>query len=429
MKHMLTPLIPVVLIALAAVVSGCGPQVADSPAKNPWSQWERMPQGQDFFPIGVWAQDPRHAAQYRAMGVDYYLALFGGPTPEQMAALREAGMATVCDFNDYARENLLDDPLVWGWMHGDEPDLAHVYPRDTLMGPGGMDILKQHWPEVHAALVAEGKTYEGWGMGANPLDLQADYAAIKEADPTRPVLIQLSKAVALEGKIAGRGDHSGRLDLYPGYMAASDLVSFDIYPVAYGDADKLWQVPRGLDNLRAWGAGERPIMAILEAGFGDSQYANQAQQRAQAWMAINHGASSITWFCHRWMMVDGRNTNVSTAMPITEPQVGQAVKAINDEIHGLAAAINSPVLDGAATVETSNPDVPVEMTARRHGGATYLFAVSMTSGTTDATFTVPGAADGATVEVLNEGRTLTVKDGRFSDAFASDFDVNLYRIR
>ena len=426
MKHPLTPLIAVVVTALVAVVSGCAPKAV---AQSPWSQWTHVPRGADFFPIGVWAQSARDAAQYKAMGVNYYLALPGGPNAQIMANLRQAGMGAICAFNDYARENLLNDPLVWGWMHGDEPDLAHVYKRGELMGPEGMDILKRHWPEVHAALVAEGKTYEGWGMGANPLDLQAAYARVKAADPARPVLIQLSCSVAYDGKFNGRGDHSGNIELYPGYMAASDLVSFDVYPVAGNRADELWRVPRGLDNLRAWGAGRRPVMVILEAGYGDKVQANHDQRRAQAWMAINHGASSITWFCHRWMMVDGRNTNVSTAMPITEPQVGQAVKAINDEIHGLAAAINSPVLDGAATVETSNPDVPVEMTARRHGGATYLFAVSMTSGTTDATFTVPGAADGATVEVLNEGRTLTVKDGRFSDAFASDFDVNLYRIR
>ncbi len=425
MKRTLIPLMSVALIALATVLSGC----AHEAARHPWSRWEPLPQNEDFFPIGVWAQAPGHARQYKAMGVDYYLALFGGPTAEQMAELRAAGMPTICTFNDYARENLLDDPLVWGWMHGDEPDLAHVYPRSELMGPDGMDILAEHWPEVHAKLVAEGKTYEGWGMGANPVDLQADYAEIKTADPSRPVLIQLSAAVAHDGKSKGRGDHNERVDLYPGYIAASDIVSYDVYPVARGDEDKLWQVPHGLDNLRAWDDDDRPIMVILEAGFGDEQYANHAQQRAQAWMAINHGASSLTWFCHRWRMVDGENTNVSTAMPITEPEVGRAVKAINDEIHSLAAAINSPTLPDAATVETADGEVPVEVRAKKHDGAIYLFAVAMKPGSTQAIFTVPDAADGATVEVINEDRSLTVEDHAFTDVFAADFDVNLYRIK
>ncbi len=427
MKHTLIPLMSVALIALATVLSGC----AHEAARHPWGRWTHLPQETDFFPIGVWGQNPASAGRYKALGVDYYISLHRGPTPDQMADMRRHNMPVICSFNDYARESLLDEPLVWAWMHGDEPDLAHVYPRAKLMGPDGMEILAEHWPDVHAKLVAEGTTYEGWGMGHNPVDLQERYARIKQLDPTRPVLIQLSRAVAFDGKYNGRGDHSGNTELYPGYIAASDLVSFDVYPVANGLDDELWRVPHGLDNLRAWGAAEtgKPIMVILEAGYGDKTQANHDQRRAQAWMALNHGASSITWFCHRWATVDGQRKLVSTAMPLTDPEVGQSVKAINDEIHGLAAVINSPVIPDAATVETADPDVPVEMALKTHDGAIYLFAVAMKPGTTTATFTVPEAAEGAPVEVINEGRTLTVQDGSFTDAFAFDFDVNLYRIK
>jgi len=77
----------------------------------------------------------------------------------------------------------------------------------------------------------------------------------------------------------------------------------------------------------------------------------------------------------------------------------------------------------------------------RHGGATYLFAVGMRNGRTNATFTVQGLAgpvreprekfsNGAgekNVEVLGENRTILSNNGVFKDKF-EPWDVHLYRI-
>src|ERR1041385_7068733 len=40
-----------------------------------------------FFPIAVWLQDPRNAVRYREAGINLYVALWKGPTEEQLAAL------------------------------------------------------------------------------------------------------------------------------------------------------------------------------------------------------------------------------------------------------------------------------------------------------------------------------------------------------
>jgi hypothetical protein len=42
-------------------------------------------------------------------------------------------------------------------------------------------------------------------------------------------------------------------------------------------------------------------------------------------------------------------------------------------------------------VESSNPDVPVAFLMKAHQGSTYLFAVGMREGKTNATFTLAGS--------------------------------------
>lgn len=390
---------------------------------HPWSRWPHLPQGRDFFPFGVWAQNPADAPAYRALGVDFYYGLHGGPTEAQVAALRRHNMPFVAMFNDYARQNLLKEPLAWGWMHRDEPDLAHVYPRNLLKGPEGKRILREHWPEVYRKLELEGKEYDGWGLGAHPvIDIQANYRKIREADPTRPVFLQLSHAVAFEGVKKGRGDHSGNVEVYPGYFAGSDIISFDVYPVADGRANELWRVPKGLDQLRTWGSGNRPLMAIIEAGFGET-FADKHQQRAQVWMAINHGATGIAWFCHRWTQVDGQRKLFSTRMPLADPQVGAAVREIAAEVKSLAAVINSAALKDRVRAE----GLELDLAARQADGWVYIFAVERGGAGGAATLSVEdlGAAD---VEVIGENRTLRAEGGRFQDRFAP-WEVHLYRAR
>jgi len=88
---------------------------------------------------------------------------------------------------------------------------------------------------------------------------------------------------------------------------------------------------------------------------------------------------------------------------------------------------SAAILDGV-TVKSSAPDVPVEATARRHGGAVYVFAVGMRDGKATATFTVAGLKGKAKVEVIDEERTLEARDGVFRDAFGP-WDVHLYKIK
>ena len=376
-----------------------------------------FPKDASFFPIGIWLQSPANAGKYKDMGVNFYYGLWDGPNANQIADLKKHGMYVICKFNDYAEQHLIDSETVVGWMHRDEPDLAHVYPRNKIIANPG--IIKDKWPDVYKELDLDNKKYDGWGMGAHPInDIQADYKRYKKLDPKRPVFLQLSKAVALDGKSMGRGSRNGKVWEYPLYIEGSDIVSFDIYPVAYGDPDKLWQVAKGVDQLKKWGTGDRPLLVAIEAGFGEEEFANEQQQRAQIWMAINHGADGIFWFVHRWQ----NKKLVSEAMPLTNAKVGAAVKSLNKELKTMAAVISSEEKNGIATATGAELDLG----GRQHSGATYVFAVERGNEKGTATITVEGMRDG-TVYVINEDRKLEMKDGVFTDEFGA-FDVNLYKI-
>ena len=83
-----------------------------------------------------------------------------------------------------------------------------------------------------------------------------------------------------------------------------------------------------------------------------------------------------------------------------------AVTAINRQIRRLAPALNSPTVKDGVKVESSNKDVPVATMMKKQGGATYVFAVAMKPGATEAAFILDGVPAGAQVEVLGEGRNI-----------------------
>src|SRR6185295_14031226 len=117
----------------------------------------------------------------------------------QLAALKKADMKLICHQNEFALRNL-DDPTIIGWMHGDEPDNAQS------LGEG-----KGYGPPIKAEKIIE------------------KYEAIKKADPSRPVLLNLGQGVAWDNYV-GRGVRRNHPEDYLEYVKGSDIVSFDIYP-------------------------------------------------------------------------------------------------------------------------------------------------------------------------------------------------------
>jgi hypothetical protein len=54
----------------------------------------------DVFPLAVWLQQPVHAQKYKTLGINLYVGLWKGPTANQLATLKQAGMPVICEQNE-----------------------------------------------------------------------------------------------------------------------------------------------------------------------------------------------------------------------------------------------------------------------------------------------------------------------------------------
>jgi hypothetical protein len=175
-------------------------------------------------------------------------------------------------------------------------------------------------------------------------------------------------------------------------------------------------------------AGQRPVYAWIETSRGGQWTGDLARQkhvtpqhvRAEVWMAVTGGATAIGYFTHVW-----KPSYKQFGVP---EENRKALAEINGQLARLTPAILGKHVEGKAA--PAEADVKVDAIFRAHGGARYVFAVNYDERLkgTDVTFTVPGLADGAAVEVIDEGRTLRARAGDFTDRFEA-LAVHLYRVK
>lgn len=351
-----------------------------------------------YFPIGVWLQSPSNASAYKENGINIFVGLWNELDLNQLNFLRNAGMKVICKQNSFGLNNL-NDTLIYGWMHGDEPDNAQ-------------------WNE----------STQSYDPCIDPEIIIQDYTLIKQNDPSRPVYLNLGQGVAYTNYI-GRGACRNNTDMYKisnnGYLAGCDIGSFDIYPINNTDSEtsgNLWYVAKGIDNLLAWSDNSIPVWCWIECTQIRENSAGKptpAQVKTEVWMALVHGAKGFGYFCHSWY------PSFDEAALLHDAEMIQAVKNINEQVASLASVLNSPDISGYVSVSSSNTLVPVDIMVKNYGGAHYIFAVAMRNGATTATFNV---TSGSLVEVIGENRSITISAGSFSDSFAG-YGVHLYKIR
>jgi hypothetical protein len=382
-----------ILLSTAAVSAALAQA---GPGGDPYLRWSRGPWADpNYFPIAVWLQSPSMAPRYKAAGVNLYVALWGGPTEQQLSDLSAAGMPVICDQNEVGLRHV-DDPVIIGWMHGDEPDNAQALERG-----------------------------EGYGPPIAPERIVADYEHIRAADPSRPVMLNLGQGVAYDGWI-GRGVRTNHPEDYPLYIKGCDIASFDIYPVAHDRPEvrgNLWFVARGVERLRQWAAPQQAVWNCIECTRISSEAkATPAQVRAEVWMSLIHGSMGLIYFVHEW------NPRFNEHALLDDAEMLRGVTAINRQIAELAPVLRSPTIADGVRVTSSDAAVPVAAMVKRQGGATYLFAVSMRDSPTTATFELGDLPEQAEAEALGEGRRLPVAGGKLQDSFTG-YEVRLYRIR
>ena len=350
----------------------------------------------DFFPLAVWVQNPNNAARYKAAGINLYVGLWRGPTDEHLAKLKEHGMHVICSQNRTGLDHK-DDPTIVAWMHGDEPDNAQAIRGE-----------------------------KGWGPPILPEKIALDYQRRKEADPSRPILLNLGQGVAWDNYI-GRGVRRNHPEDYPEYVKGCDIASFDIYPACHDHADvkgKLWLVADGVSRLKQWAGPDKRVWNCIECTHisNPGAKATPQQVKCEVWMSLVRGSTGIIYFCHQF------KPNSIEAGLLADADMLAGVTAVNKQIQELASVLNSPTIVERVSVESSVPELPVETLVKQQGRDLYVFAVGMRGGETTASFQIAGLGGNQKAEVLGEGRSVAVTAGRFADRFAP-WDVHLYRIR
>ncbi|MBN2375984.1 MAG: hypothetical protein JXD22_06270 [Sedimentisphaerales bacterium] len=363
---------------------------------NPYKKWENGPSPEpDFFTIAVWLQNPANAKKYQAAGINTYIGLWEGPTEKQLADLKQAGMKVICRQNEVGLRHL-DDPLIIGWMHGDEPDNAQS------RGPG-----------------------KGYGPPILPANIIADYQKIAAADPTRPVLLNLGQGVAWDNW-HGRGTRTNHPEDYPEYIKGADIVSFDIYPVVHSKpavSSKLWYVARGVERLVKWTDGKKPVWNCIECTHINNKNIKPTphQVRSEVWMSLIHGSVGLIYFVHEWQ------PKFNESALLSDPQMLAAVTKINRRITSLAPVLNTPTIKTGLDISLDNNDVPVAAMMKKYKNSLYIFAVCMRDSPNQATFTLTNFTGTPNIKVLDENRSLKIQNGTFTDNF-QPWDVHLYQI-
>jgi len=367
---------------------------------SPYSPWKRgLPADPGYFPIAVWLQSPAKASAYKAAGINLYVALWQGPTAQQLAELKAAGMPVIVGQSPRSLA-FIDDPTIVGWMHGDEPDNAQEV-TDPVTGK------------------------KGYGPCIPPAKIVADYEKMRKADPTRPILLNLGQGVANDAWV-GRGA-GAKLDDYRTYVQGGDITSFDVYPVADnlkpGEGDNLWYVSKGLDRLADWSGGKKLIWNCIECTrIGGDKKATPAQVTSEVWLALIHGSRGIIYFVHQF-----KPTFDEHAL-LDDPEMLRAVTDVNQRIKQLAPVLNSPTIAGRAEVRSVSAKAPIDAMVKQYQGDLYVFAVDAHPGETRGFFVLTGVPQKTAVDVVGENRRLRITNGRFEDDFRP-YEAHVYRVR
>jgi hypothetical protein len=264
-----------------------------------------------------------------------------------------------------------------------------------------------------------------WVTRSTPARTMEEYRQMKAADPARPVFMTLTSGFHPQfAKFA----EDVRGPMYAQFIKSADVIGYDVYPI-YGWNKAEWiHLVHDCTGMLTELAGPRPVYAWIETSKGGQWTGDLARQkdvkpehiRAEVWMSICRGATAIGYFTHIW-----KPGYAQFGVP-KENQ--DALRNINGQIARLTPAILGAPAKGEVRIE-SDGGVKLDVMARASGGELFLFAVNYDERMKDAkaTIRVAGLAAGATVTVVDEGRTIKANEGAFEDAFAP-LGVHIYQV-
>jgi len=402
-----------VAVSLGLAATGCaGPTAAERFKGNPLFD-------PDFVPIAVGGQNLTNARIYHDAGINLYVSIDDiaekpandkerPPTAETLKILSDLGMYAVAD------------QKVWGKLRDNRTIVAWICPVDE--------------PDNRQDETGQ----------AMPLEkFLAESRRLKAADPTRPYIVCFGQGVINDG-FGGRAIDRSE---YPRYMEPVDFIHYDFYPIANfkwgknlprptdGTAE-IWRsdgewhldmVGQGVDRIRRWTGGTKPVMCWIETSHNHNpnRISAPAQTNCEVWDSMVHGARGVAYFSHDFTLP--REAGQAAALSRNTEKLAQ-LKITNGKLQKLARVISAPLASEPAEA-TSNGVGKVIFSTKKVDGDTVVLSVNVFGIPTTANLYVVGLKKGAQVEVLEENRTLQAAgDGFFTDAFGP-YQEHIYQIR
>lgn len=356
--------------------------------------------GQPFFPLGL------------------YMA---GSYPE----LQEAGFNVVQHYNPFAtapggkaRNREVKEFL----------DRAHRHGFKALMfishGPDRLDeaesLRRVRMFRNHPAVLVWYQE-EAVDRGYKPLSyLKGLYDTVKRVDPHHPFLCGDRRDTA--ARMAGRAD---------------------IFPEPFMDIGIWWWYPtplRPTPNIEGYegeATGEElehvPPVFLTHSGVKkplwvalqcyrkpmptDARFPTPAEYRAQAYIALCHGARGLLYYT-------GFGESRHGILHRKEEGHWEELKALVGELRAMAPVFMAP--DAEETVTAGPEGVPVSTRLKKVDGRRVLLAVNRSVRPAEVTFRVESAGDAA-MSVRGEGRTVAARGGVWTDHFGP-YAVHIYEL-
>ena len=370
-----------------------------------------LPSTPAFFPIGVWGSYNHTQANIdldKAAGLNTYVWVADNSF---MGTIRANGMKVIQDEEN--RTNVGTETA--GWLLADEIDMTQ--------GPGAGYTTLQN---IMNSLPQDGRLrYANYGKGVLAWETDSEasgfvnFPGLHLTSADMYFWTDLSR-VCSSSEGGALWYHNGLLSSPRTLTTAECRGSWN-----YGYiVDRM----RYLDGLQGGTSPQqrKPIWAFVELGWSFTESASQggraiqpAEVRSAVWHSVIAGARGIIYFQHSF---GGPCMTHHVLRDACYTAIRTEVTTINQRLRALAPVLNAPFADGYVTASSGIR----AMAKKGPDGAYYVFAGVKQAGTNQtATFRV---AAGATVEVLNEGRTLTVQGGQFTDTFGDINTIHIYKI-
>ena len=282
-------------------------------------------------------------------------------------------------------------------------------------GPGDNIAADKKWTNLIGYIQVDEPDYRG----ISPATLAVDYAKMKAAYPTMPVVMNLNGAGPLWGysSVTQAG--------YKEYLKTADWISQDLYPIAGHNRPSALDAPgQAAALLSQWSGGKRQITIIeaadMEAPNPQGNYPGVTadQFRAEVWNAIIGGSTGIVYFPQR---IGGAGFLWENMTPAVEAEM----KTTNARLTRIGDAIMAQMNPVGIT---ATPSTGLRVTWRKYGGKTYLIALNNTNTTIAAgKISTTGVTANTTATVDSENRAIAVKGGVITDTF-KPYEAHVYLV-